>query len=120
MSTKGLIYLCVIAYALAYLVFYIPVHFNFKSFCRKVATAQGRLDEFHAEGRDEGGLNEYEQDVFWSIVLNDYSTFEDAEIALQAGELRRKFRVSFVLAFGLALLISAVIIWSRGCADACR
>ncbi|WP_332855789.1 hypothetical protein [Duganella sp. S19_KUP01_CR8] len=76
---------------------------NFLDYCRQVADADGRMDEYSRGGSDDSGLTKFEVAIYYDLFKRR-SQVCDADLA----KLRSYFRQRFVvlMLFSLGFLVS--------------
>jgi hypothetical protein len=107
MTKSSLISIAVIAFV--FLLVHGPIlYFRFQGLCEKVAKATGRVDEFNDVKRDDGGLNQFENEMFWKLMGGTAGANVGASLQQEAAQLRRQFFCSFGIVIILSILIGYI------------
>ncbi len=110
MTTTIVIILVVLL--IGYGVFAVPMMFQFRSYCERVAEATGRNNELYAKiEMDEDGNNAFEREQWRKLVTKDFVGLADPTLLDEAYKLSRKVRISYIYAIGLVFafaLFSAI------------
>lgn len=86
----------------AYAAYSIPVMFQFRSYCARVAKATHRSEELDDHRSvDDGGNNAFEREQWSKLLRGEFGEFIDPTLATEAASLSRRVRLSFFLALGL-------------------
>ncbi|MCX2864960.1 hypothetical protein OOZ63_24320 [Paucibacter sp. PLA-PC-4] len=97
--TAILIFVVLIA---AYAAYSIPVIFQFRSYCERVAKATNRSEELkNHRSIDDGGNTAFEREQWSKLLRGEFGEFMDPTLATEAASLSRRVRLSFFLALGL-------------------
>ncbi|MCU6498283.1 hypothetical protein LPN04_10810 [Rugamonas sp. A1-17] len=84
------------------------MHFEFLNYCRQVAEADGRMDEYSVGATDDGGLDKFELSIYYDIFKRQ-SQIRDAGLVGLRGYFRRRFAgmflfsLGFLVAFGILM-----------------
>jgi hypothetical protein len=96
--------LLLVALFVAYAAFAIPVIFQFRAYCERVANATNRINEFRDKRSvDDGGNNAFEREQWWKLLNGKFREYTDPILVTEAAVLSRKVRLSMLLAIGLVI-----------------
>lgn len=80
---------------------------EFLDYCRQVAEADGRMDEYYRGGSDDGGLSKFELSIYYDIFKRR-SQVRDAGLAKLRPYFRQRFAV--MMSISLVFLVSSVLL----------
>lgn len=93
--------LILIVLVVAYAAFSLPVLFQFRCYCGRVANATDRVKELRDQRFiDDGGNNTFEREQWWKLVKGEFKELTEPSLVTEAEELSKKVRRSLLLAIG--------------------
>lgn len=93
------------------IVFSLKTAFAFRSYCKDIATLEGRSSEVSILSSDENSLNAYEREQFKRLMRGDFAHVSDEELLARSLHLATRLKMLrrvtflFVVAVGLLYLL---------------
>lgn len=92
---------------------FFPVFKTYRSYCKRLAELEGRLEEFRSLSKDDSGLTGFEREA-WAKIMNRYHLkFDDREFASMGDRLRNALIAAY--GAGVVFLSASVFVGGRLC-----